>query len=55
MNLKRTLQIKKRTPDQGEMALLAWKIVGSLIGFVIVASIVAMIPEMNRYLKLKSM
>ncbi|MGI9115053.1 MAG: hypothetical protein ACR2FX_08465 [Chthoniobacterales bacterium] len=57
MNLKRTLQIEKARPgtDNGDMALLAWKIIGSVAGFVIVASIVAMIPEMHRYLKLKSM
>ena len=54
MNMKRTLQLRKQ-PDNGEVALLAWKIIASLVGFAIVASIVAMIPEMNRYLKLKNM
>jgi hypothetical protein len=54
-NLKRTLQVGKARPDHGDVALLAWKIAGNLIALIIVASIAAMIPEMVRYLKLKSM
>jgi hypothetical protein len=54
-NLKQTLRLEKAKPDSGDVALLAWKILANLIGVVIIASIAAMIPEMVRYLKLKSM
>lgn len=55
MNLKRTLQMKKGSRNNGAVALMAWKIVGNLVGVLIIATIAAMIPEMIRYLKLKSM
>jgi hypothetical protein len=35
--------------DDANVALLAWKILGAII------TIIAMIPEMRRYLRLKSM
>jgi len=55
MNLKRTLRMEKAAPNNGAVALMAWKIVGNLVGVLIIATIAAMIPEMVRYLKLKSM
>jgi hypothetical protein len=55
MNLKRTLQIERTKNDKGEMALLAWEAVGLLAAIIAVISIVGMIPELVRYLKLKNM
>ncbi len=55
MNSKRLLQTRRGQPDSGDLALVAWKIIGSLISIIIIGSIVAMLPEMARYLKLKSM
>lgn len=55
MNLKQNLWQEKIEARNGRRALLAWKILANLIGLAVIASIIAMIPEMRRYLKLKNM
>jgi hypothetical protein len=37
------------------VALLAWEILGAILALVVIVLIVMMIPEMRRYLRLKSM
>jgi membrane protein YdbS with pleckstrin-like domain len=37
------------------IALWAWIIVGAIVGLIALISIIAMIPELVRYMKLKSM
>ena len=41
--------------DDKNVALLAWEIVGKIIALIIIITIIAMIPEMRRYLRLKNM
>ena len=41
--------------DDTNMALLAWKILGAIVALVIIIFVIMMIPEMRRYLRLKSM
>ena len=41
--------------DDRNVALEAWEILGAIIALVIICTIVAMIPEMRRYLRLKNM
>ena len=41
--------------DDKNVALEAWQILGALIALVIIGAIIAMIPEMRRYLRLKNM
>jgi hypothetical protein len=41
--------------DDTNVALLAWEILGAIIALIIIIMIIAMIPEMRRYLRLKSM
>jgi len=41
--------------DDRNIALEAWEILGAIIALVIVGAIIAMIPEMRRYLRLKNM
>ena len=41
--------------DDTNVALLAWEILGAIIGLVIIIFVIMMIPEMRRYLRLKSM
>jgi hypothetical protein len=55
MNLKRTLQVDQRKNDKGEMALVAWEIVGTVAALIAVTSVISMIPELVRYLRLKNM
>jgi hypothetical protein len=37
------------------MALLAWEILGGIILLIIIVSIISMIPELRRYLRMRSM
>ena len=41
--------------DDTNVALLAWEILGAIIALIIIFAIIAMIPEMRRYLRLKNM
>ena len=41
--------------DDKNVALEAWEILGAIIVIVIIGAIIAMIPEMRRYLRLKNM
>ena len=41
--------------DDKNVALEAWEILGAIIALIIIGVIVAMIPEMRRYLRLKNM
>lgn len=41
--------------EDTNMALLAWKILGAIVALVIILFVIMMIPEMRRYLRLKSM
>jgi hypothetical protein len=41
--------------DDTNLALLAWEIVGGIVALVIIIFVIMMIPEMRRYLRLKSM
>ncbi len=41
--------------DDTNVALLAWKILGTIIALIIIIAIIGMIPEMRRYLRLKNM
>ena len=41
--------------DDRNVALEAWEILGAIIALVIIGTIIAMIPEMRRYLRLKNM
>ncbi len=41
--------------DDTNVALLAWEILGAIVGLGIIISVILMIPEMRRYLRLKSM
>ena len=41
--------------DDKNVALLAWEILGAIIALIIIVAIIAMIPEMRRYLRLKNM
>jgi hypothetical protein len=41
--------------DDTNVALLAWEILGAIVGLVIIIFVIMMIPEMRRYLRLKSM
>ena len=41
--------------DDTNVALLAWKILGAIVALIIIIAIIAMIPEMRRYLRLKNM
>ena len=36
-------------------ALLAWEIVGGIVALIIIIMVISMIPELVRYMKLKSM
>ena len=37
------------------VALLAWEILGAIVALIIIIFVIMMIPEMRRYLRLKSM
>ena len=50
----RSNRIVKRS-DNAELALLAWKLLGTLAAAAVVFAVAASIPELTRYLKLKSM
>lgn len=53
---KRELRNQVRHRDGGEdMALVAWEIVGGIAALVAIYSIVSMMPEVVRYLKIKRM
>jgi hypothetical protein len=41
--------------DDTNVALVAWEILGAIIALIIIIAIIAMIPEMRRYLRLKNM
>jgi hypothetical protein len=41
--------------DDTNVALEAWKILGAIIALILILGIIAMIPEMRRYLRLKNM
>ena len=41
--------------DDRNVALEAWEILGAIITLVLIMTIIAMIPEMRRYLRLKNM
>ena len=41
--------------DDTNVALEAWEILGAVIALIIILAIIAMIPEMRRYLRLKNM
>ncbi len=41
--------------DDTNVALLAWEILGAIVALVIIISVIVMIPELRRYLRLKSM
>ena len=41
--------------DDTNVALLAWEILGGIVALVVIIVIIMMIPEMRRYLRLKSM
>ena len=41
--------------DTTNVALLAWEILGAIVALIIIIVVIAMIPEMRRYLRLKSM
>ena len=41
--------------DDRNIALEAWELLGAIIVLVIIGAIIAMIPEMRRYLRLKNM
>jgi hypothetical protein len=41
--------------DDTNMALLAWEILGVIVGLVIIFLLIKMIPELRRYFLLKSM
>ena len=41
--------------DDTNVALLAWEILGAIIALIIIIAVIAMIPEMRRYLRLKNM
>jgi len=41
--------------DDTNVALLAWEILGAIVGLGIIIFVILMIPEMRRYLRLKSM
>ena len=41
--------------DDRNVALEAWEILGAIIALIIIITVIAMIPEMRRYLRLKNM
>ena len=41
--------------DDKNVALEAWEILGAVIALILILGIIAMIPEMRRYLRLKNM
>jgi hypothetical protein len=41
--------------DDTNIALLAWEILGVIVGLVIIFLLIKMIPELRRYFLLKSM
>jgi hypothetical protein len=41
--------------EDTNIALLAWEILGAIVALVIIIFVIMMIPEMRRYLRLKSM
>jgi hypothetical protein len=41
--------------DDTNMALLAWEILGVIVGLAIIFLLIKMIPELRRYFLLKSM
>jgi hypothetical protein len=41
--------------DTTNVALLAWEILGAIVLLIIIIAVIAMIPEMRRYLRLKNM
>ena len=41
--------------DDRNIALEAWEILGAVIALILILGIIAMIPEMRRYLRLKNM
>jgi hypothetical protein len=41
--------------DTTNVALLAWEILGAIVGLIIIIVVIGMIPEMRRYFRLKSM
>lgn len=41
--------------EDKNVALEAWEILGAIIVLIIISAIIAMIPEMRRYLRLKNM
>ena len=41
--------------DDTNVALLAWEILGAIVGLAIIIFDIMKIPEMRRYLRLKSM
>jgi len=41
--------------EDTNVALLAWEILGAIVGLVVIIFVIMMIPEMRRYLRLKSM
>ena len=41
--------------DDTNVALLAWEILGAIVGLAIIILVIMIIPEMRRYLRLKSM
>ncbi len=58
MNSKRAMQIEKAKlgrADHGELALLGWELVAGIVTLIAIVSIVGMLPELVRYLKIKSM
>src|SRR6476661_1388151 len=41
--------------DTTNVALLAWEILGAIVALIIIIVVIAMIPEMRRYFRLKNM
>jgi uncharacterized membrane protein len=41
--------------EDTNVALSAWEILGAILALVIIGFVIMMIPEMRRYLRLKSM